>query len=177
MDDLEDEALDNPIFALRYRELDLDGRYRQMCVEEQGNILQPSALLQNLTQLSTNNRLELLPVSWRIAHSQRRRARNLQRKLDDTNKELDRQKRQSRHCIELVMETVRKRITKTLAHKARQQGGSSPRGCLICQTTETDAVTDCGHAFCTECICHWKDLGQLCPICRQPFDGPYPLHI
>lgn len=48
-----------------------------------------------LVESSSDDRLTLLNVSWQIAHSQRRRARNLQRKLNDNHKELDRHQKKS----------------------------------------------------------------------------------
>ena len=49
------------------------------------------------------------------------------------------------------------------------------RECAICLTvdsTPTQAVTPCGHAFCATCLGKWLFGHKSCPSCRQPLPKP-----
>lgn len=64
MDDVEDKALDNPIYALKDRQWFLDPRIQYSRAEEPRGVHQPSVLLQDFSHFSTDDRLALLNVSW-----------------------------------------------------------------------------------------------------------------
>ncbi len=177
MDDVEDQALDNPDYALADRKWFLDSTIHPFLNEKPRSALQPSAHPQDFSQFTTDEKFTLLNVSWKIAHSQRQKARNLQRKLDNTCKELGRQQKQTTDCVKLFRSLVHKRAAKSAVRKSRQENGRSRIDCPICHHTEVNVVTGCGHAFCKECIDHWELIGNSCPTCRKPLEGPHPLHI
>lgn len=177
VDHVEDEALNNPVNALADREWFLDPRLQYFRARDRQSALEPSPLRPDFSRFSRDDRLTLLDVSWQLAHSQRRRARNLQKKLDDNHKELERHQKKSAYCVKLVTSSVHKRAARNSAHQRRQRKQSPRINCPICQSTEINVVTGCGHVFCKECINHWKVFGKTCPTCRKPLEGPYPLHI
>ncbi len=62
MDDVEDKALDNPIYALKDRQWFLDPRIQYSRAEEPRGVHQPFVLLQDFWHFSTDDRLALLNV-------------------------------------------------------------------------------------------------------------------
>lgn len=77
VDYVEDQALDNPIYALADRQWFLHPELKNFRAEDPQSALQPSALPSDFSRFSVEDRLTLLNVSWQITYSQRRRARNL----------------------------------------------------------------------------------------------------
>ncbi|XP_041770517.1 peroxisome biogenesis factor 10 [Anopheles merus] len=55
------------------------------------------------------------------------------------------------------------------ADSSRTASGTLPgRNCALCMdTAQAITVTQCGHLFCWQCILHWLDQRQVCPICRE----------
>ncbi|EGK96257.1 AGAP000928-PB [Anopheles gambiae str. PEST] len=55
------------------------------------------------------------------------------------------------------------------AERSRTASGTLPgRNCALCMdTAQAITVTQCGHLFCWQCILHWLDQRQVCPICRE----------
>uniref|UniRef100_A0A182J4R3 RING-type E3 ubiquitin transferase n=1 Tax=Anopheles atroparvus TaxID=41427 RepID=A0A182J4R3_ANOAO len=60
-------------------------------------------------------------------------------------------------------------ITLSPADSDRTPGlAFATRKCALCiDTTKDISVTQCGHLFCWQCILHWLDQKQMCPICRE----------
>ncbi|KAL8816179.1 MAG: hypothetical protein Q9223_004765 [Gallowayella weberi] len=45
------------------------------------------------------------------------------------------------------------------------------RLCIICQQNfEVGVLTNCGHTYCTDCLCLWRKASKLCPTCKKRLD-------
>jgi len=60
-------------------------------------------------------------------------------------------------------------------HPRRTPRMSAARECPIClQDVRLDGRTACGHAFCKDCLTHWRANNDRCPICRSSLAAPSP---
>ncbi|KAL8807501.1 MAG: hypothetical protein Q9182_000666 [Xanthomendoza sp. 2 TL-2023] len=45
------------------------------------------------------------------------------------------------------------------------------RLCIICQQNfEVGVLTNCGHTYCTDCLCLWRKASKSCPTCKKRLD-------
>lgn len=54
---------------------------------------------------------------------------------------------------------------------------STNKVCAICASNKVDTILSCGHyIMCSRCVIDIRNIGNVCPICKQPLQFAYPCY-
>ena len=97
----------------------------------------------------------------------------LQRDLHRIQKRYKKQRASAHAATQILKETVKQN---SLAQTSDPQHVKSAI-CDICRENQIQQATQCGHTFCTECLCRWKEEQGTCPKCRRPVEPVLELFL